>query len=245
VRRLLGEVPSYTWDRVIELASPLLPEVLRLRLPGDKIHKLARMLPARTPADAYLTLTSIWDAPHELVRAGRDAPSPWQRDDPWPDDLTAWIALMDLMGYMTDDVLTKVDRASMAVSLEARVPLLDHRVVECALQMPTALKVRDKTSKWALRQLLYRRVPRHLIERPKMGFGVPLHEWLRGPLRPWAEDLLDPVRMRQEGILEPKPIQRLWSMHLSRSTNAQHRLWGVLMFQSWLRQRSRSVHVVD
>ncbi|MEM1349097.1 MAG: asparagine synthase (glutamine-hydrolyzing), partial [Myxococcota bacterium] len=241
IGRLLASIPSYTWDRLVEVGGPLLPEALRLRLPGDKIHKLARVLPARTPSEAYITLTSIWDDPHELVRGAHALPSPWQRGESWGRDRTAWVALSDLMGYMTDDVLTKVDRASMAVSLEARVPLLDHRVVECALQMPTELKIRQGSSKWALRQVLYQRVPRHLLERPKMGFGVPLHQWLRGSLRPWAEDLLNEGRMLRDGVLEPEPIRRLWSMHLSGRTNAQHRLWGVLMFQAWLRERPRAL----
>jgi asparagine synthase (glutamine-hydrolysing) len=144
--------------------------------------------------------------------------------------------LADARSYLPDDVLVKVDRATMAVGLEGRAPFLDHRVAEFAFQLPTAQKIRGGVGKWLLREVLYRYVPRALIERPKMGFAVPIDAWLRGPLKAWAEDLLDPARLRDEGFFRVEPIQAAWAEHLSGRRNQQHFLWNILMFEAWLRQ---------
>ena len=160
-------------------------------------------------------------------------------------DRAARMMLRDTLGYLPDDILCKVDRAAMSVSLETRAPFLDHRVVELAWRLPMSMKIRDGTGKWALRQLLYRHVPRDLIERPKAGFAIPVGQWLRGPLREWAEGLLSESRLQSEGYLEPGPVREAWRQHLSGRYDWTSRLLGVLMFQAWVGEVGSERRVPD
>jgi asparagine synthase (glutamine-hydrolysing) len=215
--------------------EPSIPASWRFRLPGDKIEKAISVLESGDPDALYQRLVSLWNTPDTIVVDGTEPPS--LRIDQFCQGIlssaTERMMLVDLLTYLPDDILVKVDRASMAVSLEARAPLLDHRIVEWALGIPLALKTRHGRSKWVLRQVLYRYVPPELIDRPKMGFAVPLDTWLRGPLRDWAEALLDEERLKGEGFFQAGPIRAAWREHLSGSRNAQYPLWAVLMFQSW------------
>ncbi|AGA26785.1 asparagine synthase (glutamine-hydrolyzing) [Singulisphaera acidiphila] len=204
---------------------------------SEQLHKLAALLKRSTePEDVHWSLLSNWEGRSSVVLgAAESVPTPpgWKAC-PGLGNVSGRLMLTDLLTYLPDDILAKVDRASMGVSLEARAPYLDHRVVELAFRLPTALKLRDGRGKWLLRQVLDRHVPRSLIERPKMGFNVPIGAWLRGPLRDWAEGLLEEGRLCQEGFLNPLPIRRKWAEHLSGVRDRGDHLWHVLMFQAWL-----------
>lgn len=224
-----------TWNKLLGPLQPLAPRSLRQANIGDKLHKGAGVLAADSIDDLYLGLVTHWQ-PEGLVIGGRE-PATYLCGNPLLleglDDVQRMMAL-DAVTYLPDDILVKVDRAAMGVSLEGRVPFLDHRVVEFAWRLPQTLKLQDGVSKWVLRQVLYRHVPKELIERPKMGFGVPIDVWLRGPLKDWAEALLDEGRLRREGFFNPAPIRTKWAEHLSGKRNWQYLLWDVLMFQAWL-----------
>jgi asparagine synthase (glutamine-hydrolysing) len=224
------------WNKVAGVLAPVLPASLRLALPGEKVHKAARGLASGSADELYQGLVSSWRDPAAIVIGGSE-PATLE-----PDVLARLGGLgtcermmaLDMLTYLPDDILAKVDRAAMSVSLETRVPLLDHRVVELAWRLPLDVKLRGGESKWVLRQLLYRHVPRALIERPKMGFGIPIDGWLRGPLRGWAEELISERRLAGEGYFRPEPIRAAWDSHQSGRANLQYPLWAILMFQSWL-----------
>ena len=224
-----------TWNAIASTLSGLMPRSVQFANVGEKLHKGAGVLSSQSADELYLGLISHWHDPASVVIGGYEPPTLLTGnvlDLSGLDDVQRMMA-SDMLTYLPDDILTKVDRAAMGVSLETRVPFLDHRLVEFAWRLPQSMKLRDGQTKWALRQVLYQHVPKALIERPKMGFGVPIDSWLRGPLRDWAESLLSEERLKHEGFFNPKPIRKKWAEHLSGLCNWQHHLWSVLMFQAW------------
>jgi asparagine synthase (glutamine-hydrolysing) len=228
-----------TPEPVSRTLEALLPAKLGVRNLPDRLPKLAEVLRERDDAAYYRNLVSHWQDPAAVVIGAGDERADAFGGASWSavDDILDRMMLTDMKTYLPDDILVKVDRASMAVSLESRVPLLDHRLVEFAWRVPLAMKKRGSTGKWLLREVLHRYVPAAIMERPKMGFGVPIDEWLRGPLRDWAEALLDEKRLREEGYFAPADIRGKWREHVSGERRWHYLLWDVLMFQAWLEQR--------
>ncbi|MEQ8228998.1 MAG: asparagine synthase (glutamine-hydrolyzing) [Rhodospirillales bacterium] len=231
---MLRTLSEDTWDRLLSI----LPASCLPSHPGQKMHKLADVLALPDDMALYRRLITAWNDSAALVPGAIETPTvAW--DDTVRDDVPAFMEcmqLLDTLTYLPDDILTKVDRASMAVSLEARVPLLDHRVVEFAWSLPRHMRQRDGQGKWLLRRVLDRYVPQPITDRPKMGFGIPVDHWIKGPLREWAEDLLSPAALAEGGLLNPAPIRHAWDEHLAGTRNRTTELWCVLMFQAW-RQR--------
>ncbi len=226
-----------TWNYLFKLFSWLLPQKFHLAQPGDKAHKLARILTANSPQNIYWNLVSHWRQPTDIVLNSTE-PATILTNDKSPKHLDFEHRMMyqDSLSYLPHDILTKVDRAAMGASLETRVPFLDHNLIEFAWSLPLSMKIKNGQSKWILRQVLNKYVPSSLIDRPKMGFGIPIDAWLRGPLKDWAETLLSPSRLQHEGYFNPEPITKKWQQHQSGKFNWQYYLWNILMFQSWLEQ---------
>ena len=233
--RALTLVPAAAWTRLGDAAGGMLPRSVRLGRLGDKVHKGAPMLKSQSLDALYDRMLSQWRDPRTVVVGATDSAAA----TPTGEDLAGLggverMMAQDMLGYLPNDILAKVDRAAMAVSLETRVPLLDPEVVEFAWRLPLGLKIRGSTTKWILRQVLYRHVPQALIERPKMGFGIPLDSWLRGPLRDWAEALIDERRLTDEGYFQAGAIRQAWSALIGGDSRQQFKIWSALMFQSWL-----------
>ena len=239
LRRMAGEavtaISPHAWDSF----GASLPNRWRQPTFGDRVHKLAGLLDCADTAQLYRRLISQNRTPTSVVLGGSEAKT-WAENEAklfgakLPTE--AFVERMmhqDLVGYLPDDILVKVDRAAMAASLESRIPFLDHQLIQFVWRLPMHMKIRDGQGKWLLRQVLYRYVPKELIERPKQGFGVPIDSWLRGPLREWAESLLDESRIRQEGWLDPAHVRQKWNEHLSGRRHWQHWFWNVLMLQAW------------
>jgi asparagine synthase (glutamine-hydrolysing) len=227
----LTSISPDTWTKL----GNLVPENKRIRLLGDKIHKGAGVMASGTVQELYRDLTSQWKDPASIVIGGSEPATLLTENLPdlkGLSDIERMMAL-DIITYLPGDILTKVDRAAMGNSLETRIPMLDHHVVEFAWQLPIEYKLRNGISKWPLREILYRRVPKKLIERPKMGFGIPIGEWLRGPLHDWAEELLNESRLNNEGFFKAKPIRDMWNEHLKGQFDYTHQLWCILAFQAW------------
>lgn len=249
IRTLAGSVlraiPPHRVDAAYRILRPLLPQSIRHETPGDKAHKLAELLSLDGPQAIYYGALSHWKNPSEIVLDSTEPGTVWQCISELSEHLGIEEVMMltDLLQYLPDDILTKVDRASMAVSLEARVPLLDHRVVEFAWKLPLRLKVNEDGSKWVLREILYKYVPRRLTERPKMGFGVPIDRWLRGPLRGWAESLLSERALSEHGLFHVQHIRNKWKEHVSGDCNWQYLLWDIIVFQDWYLQQESTRRV--
>ena len=233
-RGITGIAPQ-TWDRVAGMLYKLRGRGRQVSCVGDKLHKLAGVLSAASRYEIYDRLVSHWGSAHGLLLDQEAWPESSSAVDIQPGmEFVEWMMYQDLQTYLPDDLLVKVDRAAMAVSLETRVPLLDHKIVEFALGLPLEYKIRGGEQKWLLKQVLYRYVPEKLMRRPKMGFGVPIDSWLRGPLKEWALDLLNRDRLNREGYFSFDVIHKHLNEHLSGERNWSYYLWDVLMFESWL-----------
>lgn len=240
-RRLMGAAltamsPALI-DRCMAVARPLLPGSLRFDTPGDRLHKLAGLLTAASREDLYLRLLSN-AAGHPLPASGWSLPA---FGAVGPEAYPEWMSAQDMRGYLPDDILVKVDRATMAVGLESRAPLLDHELVELSWRIPQAMKLKAGRGKWITRELLYRMVPAALIDRPKTGFAVPIDQWLRGPMQDWASALLAPASLGATGLLDVAHVRNRWEEHLSGRRNWGHFLWSVLMFEAWRARSGASV----
>ena len=236
--RLLEMPTAAVWDSLLRHSAPFFPGIWRARHPAAQIERIANVLRQKSLDLLYRSMVSHWDRPGEII-PGHDEPltalTDRERQIAHRDPILR-LMYADLVSYLPDDILTKVDRASMAVGLEVRVPLLDHRVVEFAWRLPIHLRAGHGGNKWLLRQVLYKHVPSELFARPKMGFGIPVGEWMRGSLRDWAEDLLAPKAIAEDGFFSPSVVSRTWREHLTHERNHHYRLWIVLMFQAWYRQ---------
>ena len=243
VRKLLGQMlsvpPPRFWDKLYSGFSAIGGgKGEKQKLVGLKLQKLAGLIQQQNLMHGYEYLLSYWHNPEDLVSFGQDTASVKPEITlPESADFIETVMYLDQMEYLPGDNLTKVDRAGMAVSLETRLPLLSHEMLELSWKIPVSMKVREKTSKWVLRQVLYKYVPRHLIERPKMGFSVPVAHWLRGELKGWAEDLLDSMKTGGGEFIREAPVRKAWNEHLSGKRDHSHRLWTVLMFLSWVNSR--------
>jgi asparagine synthase (glutamine-hydrolysing) len=241
--KLLLSVQPERWDTIVDIIGKFVPRLQDVQA-GRKIHKVAGVLSSKQPLELYRELISIWKNPAEIVLHSRELETIVTHPPDWIYrlDFAEQMMYLDTMSYLPDDILVKVDRAAMAVSLESRVPFLDRRIIEFAWQLPLSMKLRNGQGKWVLRQVLDRYVPKQLIDRPKMGFGVPIDAWLRHELRDWAESLLDEHRLEREGFFNVGAVRQQWEEHLSGKFDRSYSLWNILMFQAWLECHTQPNH---
>jgi len=234
----LSAISPHAWDRVNKIVSAAIPERYRVVGAGEKCHKLSAMLAAKSKESLYADLVSICHQPEDVVVLNTESALvlPMYNSEDMNMDFTSAAMFQDAIGYLPDDILVKVDRAAMGVSLETRAPFLDHRIAELCWRMPLHFKIYKSERKWLLRRVIQRYLPEYNDKRPKMGFAIPLADWLRGPLRPWAEDLLSQDRLKQGGYIDVGYVRKKWRQHLSGHHDTHRFLWSVLMFQAWLAQ---------
>lgn len=242
VRKSLSFLLNHTPGDKLHKLMQLLPQSMRIPHLSDRLPKMAEVLKYQNDETFYQNLISHWKNPEDIVIDGHEPSNILNNlhNSPVLPDFQEQMMYLDSMTYLPGDILTKMDRASMAVSLEARIPLLDHNLVEFAWQVPTRFKFKDGQGKWLLRQVLYRYVPKKLMDRPKMGFGVPIDNWLRGPLRDWAENLLDEKKMKNENIFHTQEIRKMWEEHKSGKRRWHYQLWDVLMYQAWAEEHNKN-----
>jgi asparagine synthase (glutamine-hydrolysing) len=235
----ISTVDPQTWDAVFEHAGPVLPKNWHARMPGYKVHKLAGLLRSTDAHNMYARMSSHWFNPESVVLGTAVRTSMHPMNGEWLEfgNFGQQAMYLDTTSYLPNDILVKLDRATMVFGLEGRAPFLDPRILEFAWSLPREMKVQQNEGKWILRQILDRYVPRQLVDRPKMGFGIPLDSWLRGPMRDWAEALLDEHRLRHEGFFNPEAVRQKWNQHISGHGAWQYHLWDILMFQLWLQHQ--------
>lgn len=246
IRTVVGNailsVPKSSWDSMFNAIYKMLSQHQQPRVPGEKIHKVGRLLKQKTKSDYFESLISMTDHPASFVIGGHVCRTVIDDSSVQPrtDSFEQWMMALDTLTYLPDDICVKVDRASMANSLETRAPFLDRRVVEFGCSLPLSSKIRVGKSKWILREVLAGYAPRELFERPKMGFGIPFGKWLRGPLCEWAEEILREDRLVAAGYFEPARVRAAWAAHKAGKGNHEYLLWNVLMFNSWLDRWGRN-----
>lgn len=236
IARTMNAISPRIWESGYGLGAAFMPASRRQRNVGDKMHKLAATIQTASPRELYTFLISLWTEPEQLLTGGHEhkCRALSAAFNPASEDYVSWMMKTDAATYLPDDILVKVDRASMSVGLEARAPFLDHELVQLVWRLPQKFRTMDGRGKWLLRQVLYKHIPREMVDRPKAGFAIPLDIWLRGPLRKWADSILVPSRLESRGILRSAPVMTKWKEHLSGQRNWQYQIWAVLMLQTWL-----------
>jgi len=239
LRKLIADLiksPSpQTWDNLFSVLGRFLPNKYLHQSMGNKLHKLSKIVGATSANNVFFELISLWCNDDFVIGSKRISSKETDLLKKYNNlDFTEFMMCVDMQSYLPDDILTKVDRATMSVGLESRAPYLDHELIELAWSLPLDMKIKNGKSKWLLRKILHKYIPKEMIERPKMGFGVPMDSWLRGPLRDWAEDLLSESKLKSDGYLKTSLVREKWDDHISGKRNWQYHLWGVLMFQAWL-----------